>query len=351
MARSYPVKELSMSDRRERWSRRKFVGGLTLAGTASLLGMRAEDAAAEPPPETTRLRLLKFPSLCLAPQYVAEELLRAEGFREVQYLEFPEEGIAAYGRLGSGELDISQGFIAPTVVQIDRGTPLLFLAGVHVGCFELFGTDRVRAIRDLRGKTVAVPAFGSSPHAFLTAMLAYVGLDARKDVNFIERPPAEAKQLLAEGKIDGYMGFPPDPQELRAKKIGHVVVNSATDRPWSQYFCCLVAGNRRFVQKHPVATKRAIRAILKADQVCALEPERAARTLTERGFTKSYDYALQTMKDVPYGRWRDFDAEDTVRFYALRLNEAGMIKSSPQKIIAQGTDWRFLNELKKELKG
>ena len=112
----------------------------------------------------------------------------------------------------------------------------------------------------------------------------------------------------------------------------------------------MVAGNREFVRKHPVATKRAIRAILKADQVCALEPERAARTLVDRGFTKSYDYALQSMRDVPYGKWREFDPEDTVRFYALRLHEAGMIKSSPQKIIAQGTDWRFLRELKKELK-
>jgi NitT/TauT family transport system substrate-binding protein len=111
-----------------------------------------------------------------------------------------------------------------------------------------------------------------------------------------------------------------------------------------------VAGNRQFVQKHPVATKRAIRAILKADQICAGQPERAARTLVERGFTRNYDYALQAMKDVPYGHWRDFDAEDTVRFYALRLNEAGVIKSSPQKIIARGTDWRFWRELKKELK-
>jgi NitT/TauT family transport system substrate-binding protein len=57
------------------------------------------------------------------------------------------------------------------------------------------------------------------------------------------------------------------------------------------------------------------------------------------------------MKEVPYGKWREYNLEDTVRFYALRLHEAGMIKASPQKIIAQGTDWRFLNELKKELKG
>ena len=333
------------------WSRREFVRGLTIAGTAGLLGMRAEPVAAEAPPETKRLRLLKFPSLCLAPQYVAEELLRGEGFTDVQYLEFPEEGIAAYGRLASGELDITQAFIAPSVVQIDKGAPILFLAGVHAGCFELFGTDRVRAIRDLKGKTVAVPVFGSSPHVFLSTILAYVGLDTSKDVNFIERPPPESKRLLAEGKIDAYLGFPPDPQELRAKKVGHVVLNSAVDRPWSQYFCCLVTGNREFVRKHPVATKRAVRAILKADNVCALEPERAARVVTERGFTKSYEYAFQTMRDVPYGKWREYDPEDTLRFYALRLHEAGMIKASPQKIIAQGTDWRFLKELKQELKG
>jgi NitT/TauT family transport system substrate-binding protein len=39
-----------------------------------------------------------------------------------------------------------------------------------------------------------------------------------------------------------------------------------------------------------------------------------------------------------------------MRFYALRLHEAGMIRSSPNQIIAEGTDWRFLNELKRELK-
>jgi hypothetical protein len=48
-------------------------------------------------------------------------------------------------------------------------------------------------------------------------------------------------------------------------------------------------------------------------------------------------------------RW-DAEPGGALRFHALRLHEVGMIKSSPQKIISQGTDWRFLNELKKELK-
>jgi NitT/TauT family transport system substrate-binding protein len=56
------------------------------------------------------------------------------------------------------------------------------------------------------------------------------------------------------------------------------------------------------------------------------------------------------MKEIGYGRWRDYDPDDAVRFLALRLREAGMIKSTPNDIAAQGTDWRFFNELKRELK-
>ena len=336
-----------------RWSRRQLLGGLTLAGTAGLLGLHPRPAAAEPPPEITRIRLHKMPGICIAPQYVAEELLHAEGFTEVHYVqaEVTELTRAIYRLLASGDLDISMAFAPPFIIQLDAGAPVVLLGGVHVGCFELFGTERVHAIRDLKGKSVAIPEHGGVHHLFLASMAQYVGLDPRKDINWVLQPPAESVQLLAEGKIDALVGFPPVPQELRAKQIGHAVVNSAVDRPWSQYFCCIVTGNREFVRKHPVATKRALRAILKATDVCALEPNRAAQALVDKGYAQRYDYALQTMQEIPYNRWREYDPEDTVRFYALRLHEIGMIKSAPQKIIEKGTDWRFFNELRKEMKG
>jgi len=157
-------------------------------------------------------------------------------------------------------------------------------------------------------------------------------------------------QMFAKGEIDAFMGFPPEPQELRAKRIGRVVVNTTTDKPWSQYFCCIAVANRDFVRKHPVATKRALRARLRGTSVCALEPQRAVQMRADSGYTSGSEYALQTMKELPYDKWRDYDPEDTVRFYALRLHEAGLIRSNPQKIMSQGTDWRFLREIKKELK-
>jgi NitT/TauT family transport system substrate-binding protein len=331
------------------WSRREFLE-LTLAGTAGLLGLRPDPVTAELPPETTTLRLVQILGICVAPQFVAEELLKTEGFTDVQYVK-KDRVREIETALASGEADINMHFAAPAVIRLDAGDPIVILAGGHIGCFELFGTDQVRAVRDLKGKTVAVPDLRTGPITFIASMAAYVGLDPNKDINWVTHPPAEAMQLLAEGKIDAYLGFPPDPQELRAKQVGHAVVNGTLDRPWSQYFCCMVAGNRDFVRKHPVATKRALRAILKATDICGREPERATRLLIDKGHTKNYDHALQALKEIPYGNWREYNPEDTVRFYALRLHEVGMIKSSPQKIIAEGTDWRFLNELKQELKG
>ena len=329
--------------------RRELLRGAGAAAAAALVG-RSRTAEAEPPPETTRITLLQTASMCQAPQYVAEELLRGEGFTDVRYVK--QDGQRAIAdALASGEANINMHFSGPLILRIDAGAPITILAGVHPGCYELFATERVRTLRDLKGKTVGIRGLEGPEHVFLSSMLAYVGLDPRKDVTWVTHPTDTSIALLAEGKIDAFMGFPPDPQEIRARKIGHVVVNSNLDRPWSQYFCCVVAANRDFVQKYPVATKRALRAILKGTDVCASEPDRASRYLVDSGRTPRYDLMRQVLKEIPYDRWRAYDPEDTVRFYALRLQEAGMIKSSPQKIIAEGTDWRFFNELKKEMKG
>ena len=330
-------------------TRRQFVRAGLLTGTAVALGIDRSTLAADAPPETTRIRIAEIPSACRSPEWAAEALLRLEGFTEVQYNKV--RGTAGVERaLATGEADISGHFAAPLILRIEAGDPIVIVGGEHIGCFELLGNDRIQTIRDLKGKTVAVPALDPSPYAFLASMVGHVGLDPRKDIRWVKHPANESMQLLADGKIDAYLGFPPDPQEFRARKIGRVVVNSAIDRPWSQYFCCMLAGNREFVRKHPVATKRALRAILKSAEICATASAETAKSLVAKGLAKNYDYALEAIQGIPYGRWRDYSAEDTLRFYALRLHEAGLIKSSPQKIIAQGTDWRIWEQLKKELK-
>jgi len=237
------------------------------------------------------------------------------------------------------------------IPQLDAERRIVVLAGLHAGCYELFVREKIREIGDLKGKTIAVSEFNSSEHVFISSMVAYVGMDPRKDLHWLTaRTTSNAMQSFVEGKADAFLAFPPEPQELRAMKIGRVMVNTTLDRPWSQYFCCMVFASREFVERNPIATKRTLRAILKAADICAVDPESAARYLVAKGYEPRHEIGLEVLKSLPYARWRQSNPEDTLRFHALRLHEFGMIKSSPQKLIAQGTDWRFLNELKWELK-
>jgi NitT/TauT family transport system substrate-binding protein len=171
-------------------SRRRFLTNAAFAGAAGLTSL-PRAFAAEGSLETTAVHLYKGENLCVAPQFVAEELLRAEGFTEIRYLDLPS-GTQEHA-MARGEIDIGLQYAWSFVAAIDAGERLTLLSGGMVGCVEVFAKESVRGIAE-------------------------------------------------------------------------------------------------------------------------------------------------------------YDPEDAVRFYALRLREIGFIKSSPQKIIAEGTDWRFLDELKRELK-
>jgi NitT/TauT family transport system substrate-binding protein len=332
-------------------TRRRFMSSAALAGAAALLQV-PRMAAAEGALETTTVRVVKVPgAICLAPQNLSEQLLRAEGFTDVSYVDGGPTGEYA-AQVGKGEADFALEFAAKIIQAIDNGAAVTVLGGAHVGCYELFAKDEVRSIAELKGRTVGVAIAGANPHAFLIAMAAHVGLDPRQDIRWVTStdPSVKPLELFAEGKIDAFLGTPPEPQELRARHVGHVIFNSTVDRPWSEYFCCMLVGNGNYVRKYPNATKRVLRAILKGADLCASEPARVAQRLVDRGFTDRYDYSLDALSSIPYSAWREYDPEDTVRYYALRLHEAGFIKSNPNKIIADNTEWRFLNELKRELK-
>ena len=339
-----------MSDvRLARAGRRGFLARASALGGAALLGV-SRSATAEPPPEIRRIRLIDTPAICRAPEYLAEALLRGEGFTDVEFVKL-ERG-SGPELLAEGRVDMTMWDVPGTIPTLDAGRPVAVLGGVHAGCYELFASDRIRTLRDLKGKTIAVSALQGGDHLLISSILAYAGMDPRTDVRWVAGSNYEdPMRLFIDGKVEAFIGFAPQPQALRAKKIGHVLVNTTQDRPWSQYFCCVVLAGREFATRYPVATKRALRAFLKASDICAQQPERVARYLVQKGFEPDYNIGLEVLKSLPFNRWRDADCEDTIRFYALRLHEVGMIKTAPNQLIAQGTNWRFVNELKRELKG
>jgi NitT/TauT family transport system substrate-binding protein len=349
-------------------SRRRFVGQLGIAGVAAMGGLvgaglsgGAKTLAAEPPPEVTTIRFGKDAATCIAPQAV-QGLLRAEGFTDIRYVDVTKASMRRAEAAKSGpfadmiahdEIDLGRDFAPSLILGMDAGAPVTLLSGLHLGCFDVWAKSDVHGLLDLKGRTVgfAGPA-ASVDKIMLRIMLSLVGLDPDREVDWVTSTESGSPMdLFFEGKIDAFLAVPPFRQELIARNIGHAIFSSVTDRPWSQYYCCYLTISTKFVDKYPVATKRVLRAILKATDLCASQPALMAQLLVEQGYTTRFDYAFKELSELRYDVWRDYDPEDTLLFYGLKLHEAGLIKSSPQELIAAHTDWRFLNELKRELKG
>jgi NitT/TauT family transport system substrate-binding protein len=221
---------------------------LAVAGAASLARM-PRAFGGEGTLETTSVRITKNQGICYSPQYVAEEFLRDEGFTDIRSVDTPPTEIPT--AIALGKVDFGLGYAPQFARDIDAGTAVTVIAGVMVGCVELFARDGIRGITDLKGKRVGVQAIGSLPNILLVLMAAQVGLHPEKDIDWVTDPKVKPKELFEQGKIDAFLGFPPEPQELRARGIGHVIVNTAVDRPWSQYYWCMLGANPAYVRNYP----------------------------------------------------------------------------------------------------
>ena len=158
-------------------------------------------------------------------------------------------------------------------MSIEAGAPIKVLTGLHSGCLELIARNDINNIKELRGKKVGIYSIAPAHIVLVILLLAYIGLDPDNDVHWITSGDTSPKDLFVEGKIDAFLAGPPETQDLRAHKIGHTILDTTVDRPWSQYFCCTLAGHADYVGKYPAATKRVMRALLKAVDMCSIESE------------------------------------------------------------------------------
>ena len=243
------------------FSRRQILAGASLATAAGVLSGRSS-IADEAPLETTTIRLRKSSVICFAPLYILESYLRAEGFVEIHYHDVVVG--TSVQKVDRGDVDFDSLFAGAVVNSLAAGADITVIAGLHAGCYELFAHEPFRTISDLKGRRVGIHQLNSGKHTYVSIMAAHVGLDPKRDIDWVTGAVGSDLDAFAAGNTEAFLGFPPEPQELRDRGFDHVIVNTALDRPWSQYFCCMIYGNRQWVKRNPIATKRILRALVRA---------------------------------------------------------------------------------------
>ncbi|MDP9281158.1 MAG: ABC transporter substrate-binding protein [Chloroflexota bacterium] len=335
---------------------RTLATGAAVAGAGALAacaqqGGAAQGAAKElPPPETTSVRIVN-PAPCDPGMWLAKDYLLEEGFTDVRFVATP---FTSRDWMTKGLADFALSHPEFAVGNIDAGLPLVVLTGLHSGCLELWVGDGITNVRDLRGKRISVRAKDISDlfYAFFATLLGYVGIDPLKDVQFVEGGDNPGMiSAFAEGRADAVLAGGAQGPLLRRfpKPPGHVILETMTDKPWSTYFCCSLVANRDWARQNPIATKRFTRALLRATDAAAKDMPRASRDAAATGIGFDESIVAETMAMCTYN-WRELEPEETLRFFGLRLADVKLIKSTPQQLLALGTDFTYMRQLRSELK-
>lgn len=328
------------------------MAGATLAAACAPRSASAPSGGApEPGPVETTSIVIDNQEGCETWTWLAEPFLKEEGFKDVRLADPIYPGVA------TGKSDISRSVGVPLAAKIDAGQPILALAGTHTGCIELWARPGINDIRDLRGKRIVMfqpDILADGFYALWLGLLASAGVD-RSEVRFDLGDNAGHTNSIPpflDGRADAVLASVNGGPQLRADpaRTGHQIFDIGVDKPWSQYFCCLLVANRDWARAHPNAAKRATRAVLRAIDYGAKDHARTVAAAVAQNIPDAKDpqYLLEGLHHHGYN-WRDYDAAGTMLFNALRLTDAKSLKKTPSQIVAEGSDFAYFRQLQREL--
>jgi NitT/TauT family transport system substrate-binding protein len=188
----------------------------------------------------------------------------------------------AIAALAAGDIDYTMIFGSVVRAAI-RGLPMKVVASFIDGSTHaLISRPEFKSVRDLKGKTVGLQAFGTTDHIAAMMMLKKFGVDAEKDVKMLALGPAPARlAALREGVVEAAVISPPGDAE--AKNLGFNVLTRAYE-VFSFPFVGL-GTNLRKLKERPGEVKRTIKALIRANRFIRENRDGAVQILADWGRT------------------------------------------------------------------
>lgn len=258
------------------------------------------------------------PGIALALGYYEEEGLKAD-IVNVQ---------SEYEAIGTGQADIANGHIATELVPIANGVNATTVTGAHTGCKSIFvfKDSGIKSMKDLEGKTVALPAgVGSADQNITFRFLKRDGVDPNK-VKFKQVETGACLQAVENAEVDA--AILTDSFVWEADKDGkfEMIRSLSFDDDFNVEACCATFMNNDFIKANPVATKKATRAVQRARQFIQENPEKAVDIMFEKGWaTGDRDNAIKFVKSLNFAV-DDATTADTIKKTIADYKEFGFIR-------------------------
>ena len=231
----------------------------------------------------------------------------------------PEEMTA----FASRSLDMGYLGVAPSATGLaNRSARISAVALANAeGSSVVVGKDSaVREVKDLAGKTVAIPGYSSVQDFLLRKALEAAGVDPKK-VNIIVIKPPEMIVALNAKQIDAFIAWEPHPSKAVTMGIGKVLISSPMI--WKDHPCCVVAVDERFYKENPQVVKSFLKAHVRATAYIKKNPEDALRI----GMKYTGMDEATVREAISHIQYHYFAKEDDIKEYVRYLLKFGYVRS------------------------
>lgn len=216
------------------------------------------------PKELKKINIGYFGNTCEAPIFAAYE----KGFFEEEGLDpqmIKGDANTLKDGLATGKIDVTDGLLNQWLKPIESGLNIKFVTGIHTGCIQALASKNsaINTFKDLKGKTVGVPAIGGGPMILVSRLLYKEGIDSQKDVQWKVYPNPELPLALEKGEVDAIALADPFAQIQVDGGKAKSIYNSAQDAPFKDEYCCLVVLNGKLIENDPDTAAAVTRAIMK----------------------------------------------------------------------------------------
>jgi NitT/TauT family transport system substrate-binding protein len=288
-------------------------------------------------------------SLCEAPVHVAYE----KGYFEEEGLKVELIKLASgawFDAITAGRIDACFALLAAIIPPLSNGLPAKITTAVHTGCDVTLvkANSGIKKPEDLRGKKVGIPSMTASPAVYTKRVLADRGVDIRtesSEVEFVIYNASDLPLILSNGDVDAIALNEPA-ATIAANAYGYVaLMDSATDAPYKDQYCCVLFVSDRLAEKHKDIAEKYTRAVQKAsayvnehqDEITALQVDKkyvAGDPVVNAGVLKKFNYNPSVE-----GAYKQFAV------VAPQLQEIGMISKDIDVATLQKNSFVFFKGL------